>query len=220
MFWTLLFLLLEGFPCTLSIVLDGLLMGRIVHLFPSCVLMGGLFSCSLVVFWWVGLCSLSLVVSPSESPSESRNRLLFASLTWRFVVLPRQMMCHVWREIEGLLVLWLGSVLVTHFCRVVGICPSKYLPLIFLSICGRVCFCFMGIVYFWPCVLLPLSHKSSFDLLVWLGGVLLNAYILMHTFDNSNKPLFGNDSTICSPSEVIEWSFCWPWDLRTTWLWA
>ena len=127
--------LLDRFPCTLSIVLDNFVMGRIVLLNPGCV---------------------SLLVS---NPA--------------FVCL---------LDLEE--------------------------------------FCFMGMVYFWPCVLLPLNHKSSFDLLVWLGGVLFNAYILMHIFDNSNNPLFGNDSTICSPSEVIEWSFCWPWDLRTIRLWA
>ena len=37
---TLIFLLLDGFPSTICVVFGGLLMGRIVHLFPSCVLMG------------------------------------------------------------------------------------------------------------------------------------------------------------------------------------
>ena len=34
------------------------------------------------------------------------------------------------------------------------------------------------------------------------------AHILMHTFVNSNKSLFRSDSTIFSPSEVIDWLFC------------
>ena len=62
----------------------------------------------------------------------------------------------------------------------------------------------MGIVFLFDPVYcsLPVTNSVLIYLSDWEDSLL--CYILMHTFVNSNSYFFGSNSTICSPSEVVE----------------